>query len=133
MIDMEKIQQLINLIPELGMTIKDHEIMVDGNSVGLVTSKLNAFISVMMKDQPEAVKDEFRAAWKAEYRRIATGKITKSIEILENDNVWGILGVTEPEMVNEMKSEVIPQLKAAIEKVEEMVTITEALIDKAEV
>lgn len=133
MIDMEQMQKLINLVPELGLTIKDQEMLVDGNSVGLVTSKLNAFISVMMKDQPDSVKDEFRSAWKVEYRRIVTGKVEKSIEMLGNEKIWEALGVTDPEMVAEMKAEVIPALTAALEKMDAAVTTMEDLIDKAEV
>ncbi len=133
MVTMEEIQKILNLIPELGSTIKDHEMLVDGNSVGLVTSKLNAFISVMMKDQPESVKDEFRAAWKAEYRQFVTGKVEKSIAIMENDKVWEALGVTDADMIVELRSETIPALKALHEEIDSAIVTMENLIDKAEV
>ena len=133
MVNTEQMQKILNLLPELGSTIKDYEILVDGNSVGLVTSKLNAFISVMMKDQPESVKDEFRAAWKAEYRQLATSKVEKSIAMLENDKVWEALDITDAEMIVELRSEAIPTLKALLEQMEDAIVRMENLIDKAEV
>jgi len=133
MVNTEQMQKILNLLPELGSTIKDHEILVDGNSVGLVTSKLNAFISVMMKDQPESVKDEFRAAWKAEYRQLVTSKVEKSIVMMENDKVWEALGVTDMDMITELRAETIPTLKALLEQMEDAIVTMENLIDKAEV
>lgn len=125
MVENEQLNKILEVVSAMGLVnIKDQESLIDGNSVALLTSKVNAMAIVLLKDKPQEVKNEFIATWKSEYRDLIDRKHGMISKVMDMPGIADAMGVPES-AVGEIKEFLMGQVEGMKEYVQ---TSTESVI-----
>lgn len=118
MIDNEQLNKILELFSSMGVVnIKDQESIIDGNSVALLTAKVNAIAIVLLKDKPQEVKTDFINTWKSEYRDLVNRKHNMVSKVMDMPGIADAMGVPES-MLGEIKEFLLAQVDATKEYVQ---------------
>lgn len=133
MFDVDKLKELMAVTGTIlsDMTLKDIEASIDGNSVTLLTAKVNAMLMVLLKDKSEEVKLEFKEAWKEEYSSLLKAKRDITVKTFNSEEFKKATGFDSDneKLIEEL---IIKPIQESEEKVAELIPNITSAIDNAE-
>jgi hypothetical protein len=110
MLNNTQINSMIDIVTGMGLVdIKDQESLIDGNSVALLTAKVNAITLILLKDKPQEVKDEFIQMWKTEYQDLISRKHNMIFKVIDRPEMTSAMGLDESDMIN-FKEQLVEQM-----------------------